>query len=349
MVERSLQQKRLAEENRLLRQALADRKGFESIVGKSAPIQQLLDLAERVARSESSIVIEGETGTGKELIARGLHLASPRCQGPFLPINCAALPEHLLESELFGHERGSFTGAHTRKQGLLEAASKGTVFLDEISSLGMDLQAKLLRVLQERQVRRVGGRELIDVDIRVVSATNEAMSEAIAGDRFRRDLYYRLNVITLRVPPLRERSEDVPLLAEKFLLSLEEKHPRGVKGFSSDAMDLMQAYAWPGNVRELQNVVERAYLLTDSDYVIALDLPAQIREVSASGLGVDLNVSYSDAKETFLQPFERHYLIEILKQNAGNVTAASQQAGLHRSSFQRLMRRHEIESDDFRS
>ena len=347
VVDRALQQKRLAEENLLLRKELKFRPGFEGIVGKSRAMERVMDLVEKVADSDSSVVIQGETGTGKELIATSLHGNSPRSDRPFLPINCGALPEQLLESELFGHERGAFTGAYTRKPGLLEAAPGGTVFLDEISVLSPNLQVKLLRVLQDRQIRRVGGHETIDIDIRILSATNEDLDEAVSRGDFRKDLYYRLNVITVVLPPLRERPEDIPLLAEHFLEALNATRQTRVGGISREAADLLQVYPWPGNVRELQNVIERAFFLTDSELLIPADLPPQLVRKEAPR-SANTRLSFSEARRAYAEPFEREYLTELLRECRGNVSRAAERAGLHRSSFQRLMKKLEIRSGDYR-
>jgi DNA-binding NtrC family response regulator len=332
----------------VLRKALKFRLEFEGVVGKSRAMERVMELVEKVADTDSSVVIEGETGTGKELIARCLHRNSPRRHQPFLPINCGALPEHLLESELFGHERGSFTGAYARKIGLLESAQGGTVLLDEISTLSPNLQVKLLRVLQERQVRRVGGQETIDIDIRVISATNENLEEAVAGGSFRKDLYYRLNVITISLPPLRERVEDIPLLAEHFLEGLNRERQRHVERISKEAMDILQGYAWPGNVRELQNVIERAFSLTDSGTITPSDLPAHLVRKGLAVLPIDTRRPFKEAKRVYIEPFEREYLTKLLLECRGNVSRSAQRAGLDRSSFQRLMKKYSIRSEDYR-
>ncbi len=348
VVDRALSQKRLAEENLLLRKTLRFRRGFEGMVGKSRAMERVMDLVEKVADSDVSVVIEGETGTGKELVARSLHRNSSRHDRPFLPINCGALPENLLESELFGHERGAFTGAHTRKPGLLETAQEGTVFLDEISALSPNLQVKLLRVLQDRQVRRVGGQELIDITIRVISATNENLEQMVADGRFRDDLYYRLNVITIPLPPLRERVEDIPLLTEHVLKNLNSEHEKHIQGISKETMDLLQGYAWPGNVRELQNVIERAFFLTDAEEITPLDLPAHLTRQETLALSVDTQLPFPQAKRAYLEPFEQEYLAKLLLGCGGNVSRAAERAQVHRSSFQRLLKKHGIRPRDYR-
>ena len=349
VVDRALAQKRLAEENFVLREALRFRPGFEGVVGKSHVMERVMDLVAKVADSDSSVVIEGETGTGKELIARSLHRNSPRRERPFLPVTCGTFPEQLLESELFGHERGAFTGAYTRKLGLLESAQGGTVFLDEISTLSLELQVKLLRVLQERQIRRVGGSSYTDIDIRVLSATNEKLEEAVSNGRFRKDLYYRLNVITISLPPLRDRIPDIPLLVQHFLKQLNSTHDRQLSGFSREAIETLQMHDWPGNVRELQNVVERAFFLSEEEFIRPADFPAEMLHTDQEQPMVDTRLPYLQSKQAYLVPFEKEYLTELLREHRGNVSRASVRAGMHRSTFQRLMRKHGIQSQDYRS
>ncbi len=347
LVDRALSRKRLTEENLLLRKSLGHGPDFEGIIYKSRAMERVLDLIGKVADSDSSVIIQGETGTGKELAARSLHRNSPRKDHLFLPINCGALPEHLLESELFGHERGAFTGAYTRKSGLLETVQGGTVFLDEISTLSLSLQVKLLRVLQERQIRRVGGKEDIDIDIRVISSTNEDLEDAVAREAFRKDLYYRLNVITITLPPLRERVEDISLIAEHFLDGLNTVHRKVVEGISREALEILQSYRWPGNVRELENILERAFLLTDSSVIQAADLPATLKHTDST-ISVDTRLPFSTAKKVYTEPFEHEYLTRLLEESNGNVTLAARRAEMHRSSFQRLLKKHDIRSREFR-
>jgi DNA-binding NtrC family response regulator len=346
VVSRGLNQKHLLDENELLRRSLKLRPEFEGVVGTSRAMDRMMTLVGKVAESDSSVVVIGETGTGKELVSRCLHANSSRRDALFLPINCGALPEHLLESELFGHEKGAFTGAMTQKPGLLETAQGGTVFLDEISALSPNLQVKLLRVLQERLFRRVGGHREIAIDVRFISATNEELEDLIAKGTFRSDLYYRLNVISIPVPPLRDRLEDIPLLARYFLDQLNAKGDKRVASVSREAIDIMQGFGWPGNVRELQNVVERAFWLTDSDSIVPQDLPVRISEGVQPA--IDASLPYGEAKKIYLEPFERGYLSRLLEENGGNVSRAAEQAGLHRSSFQRLLKQHSIRSVDHR-
>src|SRR5688572_30270622 len=273
VVERALRQRRLALENRNLREQLQTTLGLENVIGRSPAMAQVFELVKKAARSEANILVLGESGTGKELIARAVHANSPRAPQPFGPVDCAALPENLLESELFGHEKGAFTGAVKTKPGLMEVASGGTLFLDEIAELSVGLQVKLLRALQERQIRRVGGTALIDVDVRVVSATNRHLRDAVAKGQFREELYYRVNVIEIRLPPLRERAGDTRLLAHAFLKRFGQDR---VRGCDDAAMAALESYRWPGNVRELQNVIERACALAEGDTVTRRDLPDHV-------------------------------------------------------------------------
>src|SRR5512138_1927939 len=275
---RALEQRRLAAENDVLRRQLREKWRLETAVGRSEAMLQVFKTAARVAASDATVLILGESGTGKELVARAIHQASPRAAGPFVPVDCGAIAEGLLESELFGHVRGAFTGAHAARRGLFEEAGGGTLFLDEIGDVGPGLQARLLRALQEGTIRRVGANEAIPVDVRVVAATNKDLEAAVKAGRFREDLFYRLNVVTLRIPPLRERLEDVPLLAEHFAA----KHGRGIGAISADAREALQRYPWPGNVRELENVIARALALNPSGVVVPADLPEHVREAAAA-------------------------------------------------------------------
>lgn len=343
MVERAVAQRRLAEENRRLRQALGSDIEIAGIVTRSAPMLNVIDLIKRLSDSEASVVIEGETGTGKELVARALHQNSPRADGPFLPIDCGALPDQLLESELFGYERGAFTGAHERRAGLFEAAHGGTIFLDEISNLGIDMQAKLLRALQERSVRRLGSQETIDIDFRVISAGNESLETAMTQERFRQDLFFRLNVVTISLPPLRDRDGDVTLLADVCLQRLNEAGPRRVDGFTESARQAMADYSWPGNVRELHNAVESAFSLCEGEAIDLLDLPSRLRP---SGLVqvMDVGATLDEARDRF----EHEYLVALLEEHGGNVSRSATRAGVHRTTFQRLLQKHSIKADVYR-
>jgi two-component system, NtrC family, response regulator HydG len=351
-VERALRQRQLQVENRNLRQQLQATFGLENVVGRSPAMTRVFELVKKAARSEANILVLGESGTGKELIARAVHANSPRASQPFIPVDCASLPEQLLESELFGHEKGAFTGAIKTKPGLIEMAHRGTLFLDEIGDIALGLQSKLLRAIQERQVRRVGATSFINVDVRVVSATNRDLRDTVTRGQFREDLYYRVNVIAIPLPPLRERAGDVTLLAHAFL----KKYGHGrVTGFDDETLAALEAYAWPGNVRELQNVVERACALADGDVVRRRDLPDYVlaRESLRSATngtagGVDPRLasteglSLTEARERWLTVLEGNYLRDLLDRHDGNISAAAKAAGIDRKTFHRLVTKHQI-------
>ncbi len=348
-VERGLRQRRLLRENRRLREQLQTTYQLEGLVGKSPAMAAVIELVRKAARSEANILVEGESGTGKELVARAIHANSPRAAQAFVPVDCASLPENLLESELFGHERGAFTGAVRTKPGLFEAAHRGTLFLDEIGELPLGLQSKLLRVLQERQVRRVGGTKLIDVDIRLVSATNRNLAEEVAGGRFREDLFYRVNVVPIRLPPLRERRGDVALLAYHFLRQYAPAREQPLEGISPEALERLEAYDWPGNVRELQNVVERACVLAEGPLLQPQDLPEPLRgkvrsaPASAGTPAVpDGDRPLKAAKAEWLKTFEQQYLVALLRRHGGNISQAARTAGIDRKTIHRLLTKYRI-------
>jgi DNA-binding NtrC family response regulator len=349
-VERGLRQRELQIENRNLRDQLQGALGFENLIGRSPAMTKIFELVRKAARSDANILVLGESGTGKELIARAIHANSPRATQAFVPVDCASLPEQLLESELFGHEKGAFTGAVKAKRGLMEVADRGTLFLDEIGELPLALQAKLLRVLQERQLRHVGGTTQIDVDVRVVSATNRDLREAVTKGQFREELYYRVNVIAIPLPPLRERAGDLKLLAHAFLKRYGGER---VAGFEDAALQALEGYPWPGNVRELQNVVERACALADGDRITRSDLPDYLlqagsaRPVAPGGaIGVSLppgaDLPLKDAKEKWMQILEVSYLRDLLERHGGNVSAAAKAAGIDRKTFHRLINKYQI-------
>src|SRR5512138_3608718 len=326
---RALEQRNLAAENQALRRQLRDKYRLENAVGRSEAMLQVFKTAARVAASDATVLILGESGTGKELVARAIHSASPRAQGPFVPVDCGAIAEGVLESELFGHVRGAFTGAQQARRGLFEEAGHGTLFLDEIGDVGAGLQARLLRALQEGTIRRVGANEAIPVDARVVAATNKDLEEGVKAGRFREDLYYRLNVVTLRIPPLRERREDVPLLAEHFAA----KHGRGKGAVSAEARDLLQAYEWPGNVRELENVVARALALNPSGVVVPADLPERLRGAPEPGRGLPLPPGVRPT----LDELSRRYAALVLSECGGNKTRAAELLGIDRKTLYRIL------------
>ncbi|MFB3144254.1 MAG: sigma-54-dependent transcriptional regulator [Candidatus Methylomirabilales bacterium] len=344
VIERALTQRRLLDENRRLREQLTETYRFENIVGRSRLMVQVYDLIKKVAASEANILIVGESGTGKELIARCIHANSSRAARAFIPIDCASLPEHLLESELFGHEKGAFTGAIATRRGLFEEANGGTSFLDEVGDIPLPLQAKLLRVLQERQVRRVGGNRFTDVDVRVICATHQNLADMVQQGNFREDLYYRLNVISLPLPPLRDRPGDTPLLAYHFLRKYAAQSGKKVKAIAPETLELLEAYPWPGNVRELQNVIERAVVLAEGEMVTPAELPANLRlpqKVPAAMVADHLGLK--KAKRQWVEAFEREYLITLLKKHQGNISQAAKTAGVDRKTIHRLLKRYRIE------
>ena len=339
-VERALTKRRLERENLNLREQLKGTYGFENILGRSLVLQHVLELVRKAARSDANILVLGESGTGKELIARAIHANSPRAGGPFVPVDCTSLPENLLESELFGHEKGAFTGASTAKLGLIETAQGGTLFLDELGEVPMSLQAKLLRTLQEKQIRHVGGTRQIDVDVRIVSATNRDLRVQVTNGQFREDLYYRVNVIDIALPPLRERSGDVELLATSFL----RKFRAGRGGFEPEALIALATYQWPGTVRELQNVVERACALAEGDTITLGELPAHLRAAPTSTPAhspqTPIGLTLKEAKERWIGQLEAAYVGELLKRESGNVSEAARKAGVDRKTSHRLLNKH---------
>ncbi|WP_105175367.1 two-component system response regulator GlrR [Escherichia albertii] len=315
-----------------------DERWREAIVTRSPLMLRLLEQARLVAQSDVSVLINGQSGTGKEIFAQAIHNASPRNSKPFIAINCGALPEQLLESELFGHARGAFTGAVSNREGLFQAAEGGTLFLDEIGDMPAPLQVKLLRVLQERKVRPLGSNRDIDIDVRIISATHSDLPKAMARGEFREDLYYRLNVVSLKIPTLAERTEDIPLLANHLLRQAAERHKPFVRAFSTDAMKRLMAAAWPGNVRQLVNVIEQCVALTSSP-VISDALVAQALEGENTALP-----TFVEARNQF----ELNYLRKLLQITKGNVTHAARMAGRNRTEFYKLLSRHELDANDFK-
>ncbi len=348
-VERSLSYRQLLQQNRQLQQELRRGYEFERVVRHSPQMSAVLDLVRKVAATDANILLRGESGTGKELIACCLHTASRRSQGPFVPLDCAALPESLLESELFGYERGAFTGAVSNRTGLLASAAGGSLFLDEIGDLSPNLQSKLLRVLQERQFRPVGGRQLLELDVRVISATNRNLDQMLQEGSFREDLFYRLNVVSVHLPPLRERPSDVAPLAQFFLKEHLDSARKGVGGISSAAMMVLQNYTWPGNVRELKNVICRAVSITESNQITPLDLPPELLEAATpASASRPPTGCFREAKMQAVQQFERAYLEHLLRETRGNVSLAARQAGMKRSALHRILHRHDFHPETFR-
>jgi two-component system response regulator GlrR len=337
-VERALENRRLTSEISRLKGLLSERYDFENIVARSGAMQRVLETVSRIAKTDSTIFIHGESGTGKELIARAVHLSSSRRDRPFVAINCAAIPESLLESELFGHEKGAFTGAVRTSKGLFVQAHEGTMFLDEIGDMPLTLQAKFLRVLQERQFYPVGSESPIDVDVRVIVATNKELGKLAEQGLFRDDLYYRIHVIPIEIPPLRERREDIPLLVEHFLKKFGRQMDKAVKGVSPKALRRLMLHDWPGNVRELENTIEYAMAMTHED-VITEDFILPAKPCAEEALK-----PLKEAKEAF----EKAYLVDILKLTKGNVSSAAELAGKYRADFYNLLKKYEINPSDFK-
>ncbi len=351
LIGRAAQQAQLSRDNAQLRDQLKRQNSFDNIVGSGDAIQKVFSMISRVAPTEANVFVSGESGTGKELIARAIHSSSRRSGRAFVAINCAALPDQLLESELFGHERGSFTGAEEQRRGLLETAGGGTFFLDEVSEMSLELQAKLLRVIQERKIRRVGGDAEIPIDVRWVSATNRDPEEAVREGLLRQDLYFRLNVVPVRVPALRQRRDDIPLLVQHFLKRFGENYGRTDLRLSPEAMQALRAYDWPGNVRELQNIIERIVSLSAGAGMVPLEeLPEEVLD-SEFGLGVGSRPVYSadrpfhEAKAEAISAFEKDYLRNLLSQNRGNISQAARQAGIDRKTIHRMLVKYEMEAN----
>ena len=349
VVEKALEKKLLSSENQRLRSELQREKRQRSMVGTSSPMQAVYDLVSQVARTKTNVLIAGESGTGKELVARGIHEQSDRHDGPFVAVNCGAIPENLLESELFGHVKGSFTGAVQNKPGLFETADGGTLLLDEIGELPQALQVKLLRAIQEKQVRRVGGSGDHPIDVRIVAASNRDLREEASAGRFREDLYYRLNVIQITIPPLRERMEDVPLLVQHFAEQFAAEQGRKLPEFSEGFMRRIQSYAFPGNVRELENTIERAVALARDDRVIDEDvLPAALLEPAASADATVLPVEGANLDE-MVNDYERSLLGEALRRTGGVKKRAAQLLGISFRSFRYRLEKLGLDGDDLRA
>jgi DNA-binding NtrC family response regulator len=352
-----------------LRIVPSDLERFGDILGRDRTMREIYAILEKIAPTDTTVVIEGETGTGKEVVARTVHQTSRRKDGPFMVFDCGAVPENLIESELFGHEKGSFTGAVATRQGVFEMAHGGTVFLDELGELALDLQPKLLRVLEQREVKRVGGGKPIKVDVRVVAATNRDLEEEVRAGRFREDLFYRLTVVRLKLPPLRERRDDVELLARHFLqqgrFNRDRLGGKKVTGFSAAVLDRLAVYDWPGNVRELHNVVERAVSFAEGDTVELADLPEHIGYPRAGGadllsektnpsvhlpdsapLRPPVDSPFKDAKEQWVATFEEGYVATLLRKNNGNISHAAKEADIDRKYFRKLMKKYGISADD---
>jgi two-component system NtrC family response regulator len=326
----------LAREGEAALQARESTVRFEEIIGSTPRMREIFAVVQRVAKTDATVIVEGESGTGKELIARAIHSRSARRDGPFVAINCGAIPETLLESELFGHERGAYTGAHVQRQGKFELANRGTLFLDEIGELPVHLQVKILRFLQERTIERLGGRQPISVDVRVIAATNRDLKQHLEQGLFREDLYYRLSVVTIDLPPLRERGEDILLIANRFLERAGQEHRRRVR-FGSDAIQAIMAHNWPGNVREMENRVSRAVIMSRGRVIMPADLDLAPAEPTQMG-------SLRDTRERV----ERQTLVEVLSRHRGNVSQAARELKVSRPTLHGLLDKHAINAKEFR-
>ena len=331
---RAFEMHKLREENRALRQQISAREGLREIIGRSAQMQRLMESIDMVAPSDATILIESESGTGKELVAEAIHAKSPRAERPLVKVNCGAIPENLLEDELFGHEKGAFTGAESRRRGRFEMADGGTVFLDEIGEMPTHLQVKLLRVLQERRFERLGGSQTISVDVRVIAATNMDLEQAVTEGRFREDLYYRINVVQLQLPPLRERREDVLLLASYFLKRFCEQNDKPIKTLSNDAEQQLLEYSWPGNVRELENCMERAVIMGRGDEIGVDDLQFGGRQAATTPQDKDSLLDGLFEESLSLSDVEKELIRKALEKTAGNQSKAAELLGLTRRTLQ---------------
>ena len=346
-VHRLLEGRRLDEENRLLQRHFERSYAFGEMVGKSAALAGVFGAVERVAETDVDVLILGETGTGKELVARTIHQRSARKGGHFVPVDCGAIPEDLLESEFFGHERGAFTGAAGRRLGLLEFASGGTLFLDEVDHLPFKLQAKLLRALQERRVRRVGGSQELPVDMRVAAASSADLEASVREGRFRADLYYRINVARVEVPPLRRHPDDIPLLAEHFIRRTSREMGREPVAVDDDAMEVLMAYGWPGNVRELQNLIKRILAMGRPEVIRVEDLPEHV--ITAAGTTPERGRrGFFALRDQYMNAFERDFLEQALRADGGDVSAAAESVQIPRGTLYRLLKKHGLNPADYR-
>ncbi len=335
-VKRALEKHKLRIENILLRQRLHEREGLASIIGSCEPMQKIYDLIQRVAPNDVTVLITGESGTGKELVASAIHSMSQRKEGPFIKVNCAALPETLIESELFGYERGAFSGAVSRRLGKFELADNGTIFLDEIGDMSPATQTKILRILQEQELERLGGHAVIKVNTRVLAATNRDLTKAISEGQFREDLYYRLNVVNICLPPLRSRGTDIPMLVDHFTEKFCKKFNKPKRGFTDEFLGKVMHYTWPGNVRELQNLIERVIILDDENVFMSGSSKPPIRpkpEGDLSSYDGLLSLPYKEAKEAVLRNFERRFFEQILNRAKRNISRAARLAGMHRKNL----------------
>jgi len=335
VLDRALYLQDLERRNKQLRRSLVKKYKFAQMIGKSGKMRELFEIIEKIAQSDCTVLIRGESGTGKELVSRAIHYNSPRKDKPFVAVNCAAIPENLLESELFGYEKGAFTEATSRKPGKFELAEGGTIFLDEINDMSLAMQAKILRIIQERTFERLGGTESIKVDVRLIAATNKDLEKSIKDGLFREDLYYRLDVVSFFLPPLRERKEDIPLLVNYFLRKFSQLNYKNVNKVSSQVLNLLIQYDWPGNVRELENVIERAIVLSEKDIILPEHLPLRLRQSKKD--------NSSPLQESFtLDKTEKKIIMETLRLTNWNQSRAAEKLGIHRNTLRRKIRRFGI-------
>jgi two-component system response regulator PilR (NtrC family) len=342
-VRKELERKRLQQENVLLKRQLGTPNKFSNIVGSSSAMMAVFELIETIAPTGSTVLITGESGTGKELVARAIHARSPRSDRPFVALNCGALPDTLLESELFGHMRGAFTGADTNKKGLLEVAEKGTIFLDEIGEMSAMTQVKLLRVLQERKFRRLGGTEEVEANIRIIAATNRDLSKMVAAGDYREDLFYRINVIPIHLPPLRDRDEDISLLAEYFLVKYRDQMAKDIHSLSQETIELLEAYEWPGNIRELENVIERSVALEKSQTILPESLPEHIaKRVPKGPAAAGLLPESGFNLEEHVEGLEKEYITQALARAGGVQVKAAELLGMSFRSFRYYAKKYNL-------
>lgn len=348
IIERAIKYSQIFQERNELLNRLGNANKFDNIIGKSSPMIKIFKTIKNLSQSDANIVITGESGTGKELLARSIHLNSKRSNKAFVPVNCGALPENLFESEIFGYEKGAFTGADTKKIGLLEYANYGTFFLDEVGELPLNLQIKLLRVIQDGKLRRLGGNELINIDVRIVSATNRKLEDLISAGIFRKDLFYRINVINIHLPPLRERKDDIQLLANYFLKQNIEKSKKEIKGIDSEVIKIFKNYDWPGNIRELENIIERGVALTNSNYLSVSDLPDHLLSHINNKKSFN-NTSLKEARKAAIEDVEKQFLYYMLEKYSGNISKIAEENEMTRRNTYHLLKRYNIDPDSWRN
>ena len=342
-IERALEHSVLKTENQYLKDRLSADYELHNIIGKSQPMKELVDMLAMVAPSEATVLITGDSGTGKELIAKSVHHNSPRREEPLIIVNCAAITESLLESELFGHEKGAFTGADKRREGRFMQANKGTIFLDEIGETSASMQAKLLRAIQEREIQRVGGEEALKVDVRIIAATNRDLRQEVEDGTFREDLFYRLNVVTLNVPPLSERQDDIPLLVQHFLDKFGKKNRKSVKGLSPLAMDMLLKYRWPGNVRELENVIERAVILLAGDFITEKEFPSTVTEPYSEKRNWAEPVKHPSPVNRPLEEVEKEAILATFEACQGNKSETARKLGINRKTLHNKLKEYGVD------